>query len=52
MIITTIDTFSLRMPFNSGTQVTASAWREKGLPAADSLLVSVDGVNFMDSRLT
>ena len=52
MIITTIGTFPLRMPFNLGTQVAASAWREKGLPAADALLVRVDGVNFMDSRLT
>jgi hypothetical protein len=52
MIITKIDTFPLRMPFNPGTQVAASAWREKGLPAADPLLDSVDGVNFMDSSLT
>jgi L-alanine-DL-glutamate epimerase-like enolase superfamily enzyme len=41
MIIANIETFPLRIPFKSGTQAAASAWGDKGLPVADSLLVRV-----------
>ena len=41
MIIASIETFPLRIPFKSGTQAAASAWGDKGLPVADSLLVRV-----------
>src|SRR5215470_18207935 len=41
MIISKIDTFPLRIPFKPGTQAAASAWGDKDLPAADSLLVRV-----------
>jgi L-alanine-DL-glutamate epimerase-like enolase superfamily enzyme len=41
MIIANIETFPLRIPFRSGTQAAASAWGDKGLPVADSLLVRV-----------
>ena len=41
MIIAKIDTFPLRIPFKPGTQAAASAWGDKGLPIADSLLVRV-----------
>ena len=41
MIIANIETFPLRIPFKPGTRAAASAWGEKGLPVADSLLVRV-----------
>jgi L-alanine-DL-glutamate epimerase-like enolase superfamily enzyme len=41
MIIANIETFPLRIPFESGTQAAASAWGDKGLPATDLLLVRV-----------
>ena len=41
MIIANIEIFPLRIPFQSGTQAAASAWGDKGLPVADSLLVRV-----------
>lgn len=41
MIITSIETFPLRIPFRPGTQSAASAWGQKDLPAVDSLLVKV-----------
>ncbi len=41
MIISKIDTFPLRIPFKPGTQAAASAWGDKDLPTADSLLVRV-----------
>jgi L-alanine-DL-glutamate epimerase-like enolase superfamily enzyme len=41
MIIANIETFPLRIPFRSGSQAAASAWGDKGLPVADSLLVRV-----------
>jgi L-alanine-DL-glutamate epimerase-like enolase superfamily enzyme len=41
MIISKIETFPLRIPFKPGTRAAASAWGDKGLPAADSLLVKV-----------
>jgi len=41
MIIAKIDTFPLRIPFKPGTEAAASAWGDKGLPVADSLLVRV-----------
>ena len=41
MIITKIETFPLRIPFKPDTQAAASAWGDKGLPVADSLLVKV-----------
>ena len=41
MIITKIETFPLRIPFKPGSQGAASAWGDKGLPVADSLLVKV-----------
>src|SRR5215469_15926415 len=41
MIIAKVETFPLRIPFKSGTRAAASAWGDKGLPAADSLLVRV-----------
>src|SRR6516162_11615857 len=41
MIISKIETFALRIPFKLGTRAAASAWGDKGLPAADSLLVKV-----------
>lgn len=40
MIIAKIETFPLRLPFNR-IRVLQSAWGEKGLPVADSLLVTV-----------
>jgi hypothetical protein len=39
MIIAKIETFPLRIPFKPETRAAASAWRDKGLPVADSLLV-------------
>src|ERR1700720_4376941 len=41
MIIAKIETFPLRIPFKPDTRAAASAWGDKGLPAADSLLVKV-----------
>jgi len=41
MIISRIETFPLRIPFRPGTQAAASAWGDKGLPVADSLLVKI-----------
>jgi L-alanine-DL-glutamate epimerase-like enolase superfamily enzyme len=41
MIIAKIDVFPLRIPFKSGSTSDAAAWGDKGLPAADSLLVRV-----------
>ena len=41
MIIAKIETFPLRIPFKSDTRAAASAWGDKGLPVADSLLVKV-----------
>jgi L-alanine-DL-glutamate epimerase-like enolase superfamily enzyme len=41
MIITSIETFPLRIPFRPGSQSAASAWGPKGLHAVDSLLVKV-----------
>jgi L-alanine-DL-glutamate epimerase-like enolase superfamily enzyme len=41
MIIAKIDTFPLRIPFKPVTQAAASAWGDKDLPVADSLLVRV-----------
>jgi len=41
MIIGKIETFPLRIPFNPGNHVAASAWGDKDLLAADSLLVKV-----------
>ena len=41
MIISKIETFPLHIPFKPGTRAAASAWGDKGLPAADSLLVKV-----------
>lgn len=41
MIIAKIDTFPLRIPFKPGTQAAPSAWGDKNLPVADSLLVRV-----------
>lgn len=41
MIIAKIETFPLRIPFKPGTGAAASARGDKGLPAADSLLVKV-----------
>ena len=39
MIIAKIETFPLRIPFKPETRAAASAWGDKGLPVADSLLV-------------
>src|SRR6201988_2814558 len=41
MIIAKIETFPLRIPFKSNTRAAASAWGDKDLPVADSLLVEV-----------
>jgi L-alanine-DL-glutamate epimerase-like enolase superfamily enzyme len=41
MIIAKIETFPLRIPFKPDTRSAASAWGDKGLAAADSLLVKV-----------
>jgi L-alanine-DL-glutamate epimerase-like enolase superfamily enzyme len=41
MIIAKIETFPLRIPFKPGTHAAASAWGDKGLAVADSLLVKV-----------
>ena len=41
MIIAKIETFPLRIPFKPNTQAAASAWGDKDLPVADSLLVRV-----------
>ncbi len=41
MIIAKIETVPLRIPFKPGTQGAASAWGDKDLPVADSLLVRV-----------
>src|SRR6185295_1312414 len=41
MIIARIETFPLRIPFKPNTRAAASAWGDKDLPAADSLLVKV-----------
>jgi L-alanine-DL-glutamate epimerase-like enolase superfamily enzyme len=41
MIITSVETVPLRIPFKAGTKSDASAWGDSNLPAADSLLVKV-----------
>jgi L-alanine-DL-glutamate epimerase-like enolase superfamily enzyme len=41
MIITGIETLALRIPLRAGSKSDASAWGDKDLPAADSLLVKV-----------
>src|SRR5271166_58857 len=41
MIITGIECFPLRIPFRRGTRSDASAWGDKDLPIAESLLVKV-----------
>ena len=41
MIITSIETFPLRIPFKAASKSDASAWGDSNLPAADSLLVKV-----------
>jgi hypothetical protein len=41
MIIARIETFPLHIPIKAGTKSAASAWGDKNLPAADSLLVKV-----------
>ena len=41
MIITSIETFPLRIPFKPGNRSAASAWGPKGQHAVDSLLVKV-----------
>jgi L-alanine-DL-glutamate epimerase-like enolase superfamily enzyme len=41
MIIAKIETFPLRIPFKSAARAAASAWGDKDLPVADSLLVKV-----------
>ena len=41
MIIAKIETFPLRIPFKPGIRAAASAWGDKGLSVADSLLVKV-----------
>jgi L-alanine-DL-glutamate epimerase-like enolase superfamily enzyme len=41
MIITKIETFPVRIPFEGGGSSAAAAWGDKNLPAADSLLVKV-----------
>jgi L-alanine-DL-glutamate epimerase-like enolase superfamily enzyme len=41
MIIASIETLPLRIPFKPGVQAAASAWGDKGLLAEDSLLVRV-----------
>jgi L-alanine-DL-glutamate epimerase-like enolase superfamily enzyme len=41
MIISRIETFPLRIPFQPGNRSAASAWGPKGLHAVDSLLVKV-----------
>ena len=41
MIIAKIDTFPLRIPFKPDTRAAASAWGDKGLLVADSLLVRI-----------
>jgi L-alanine-DL-glutamate epimerase-like enolase superfamily enzyme len=41
MIIDKIETFALRIPFKRGAKFAAAAWADKGLPAADSLLVKI-----------
>ncbi|HEY1915440.1 MAG TPA: mandelate racemase/muconate lactonizing enzyme family protein [Streptosporangiaceae bacterium] len=41
MIITSVETFPLRIPFKPGATFAASAWGPKGLNVVDSLLVKV-----------
>jgi L-alanine-DL-glutamate epimerase-like enolase superfamily enzyme len=41
MIITSVETFPLRIPFRPGSRSAASAWGPEGLRAVDSLLVKV-----------
>jgi hypothetical protein len=41
MIIASVETFPLRIPFRPGNRSAASAWGPKGLHAVDSLLVKV-----------
>lgn len=41
MIIAKIETVALRIPFKAGSTSDASAWGDRNLPAADSLLVKV-----------
>jgi L-alanine-DL-glutamate epimerase-like enolase superfamily enzyme len=41
MKIAKVETFPLRIPFKPNTRAAASAWGDKGLSAADSLLVRV-----------
>jgi len=41
MIIAKIQTFPLRNPFKPETRAAASAWGDKGMPVANSLLVKV-----------
>ena len=48
MIITGIETFPLRVPFKAGSKSDASAWGDRNLPAADSLLVKVTTDNGLE----
>src|SRR3954464_14372428 len=41
MIITSVESIPLRIPFKAGTRSDASAWGDSNLPTADSLLVKV-----------
>lgn len=41
MIVANIETVALRIPFKAGSTSDASAWGDRNLPAADSLLVKV-----------
>jgi L-alanine-DL-glutamate epimerase-like enolase superfamily enzyme len=41
MIIARIESYPLRIPIKPGTKSDAAAWRDRDLPAADSLLVKV-----------
>lgn len=48
MIIAEIKTFPLQIPFKPGSAGAASAWGDKGLPVADSLLVRVTTDNGLE----
>jgi hypothetical protein len=41
MIIASIETFALRIPFKPGESSASSAWGDEALPAVDSVLVKV-----------
>src|SRR6266481_170033 len=41
MIIAKVDAFPLRIPVKRGSTADAAAWGDKGLPAADSLIIRV-----------